>query len=501
MEVIVSSIKDLLKYNVIQYVNTGDKTVDNLLNALFIAILTYMFSGKLTSFFYIQWTKYKYGSSLLNRNIHAYYTEKINSKEITLQSCTWANYTETVFERKLNSYFIDNFGWSLWSNTKIYNMGNDIHEMKRARNPYISGIGDIQTLLKDNNEIFPIFQNKNGLLGLKYIYTSSSYYPVCIVYENDNVLKDFYNILDKIDIEIKEKEEILKPTVKKIISVKNHLKNNKYEVFPDRTFNKFVSRHKENIIQSLKDFETALEGTSLFNGFGSYNLGIMLHGIPGTGKTSVIKAVCNYLQRDGLIIDMRKIITSSELEIIFNQNNVKNTVFILEEFDCVQGVIERSLIKNDNKPDLHEVERKELTERHMKLLQMPNTNSVTSEIESINSKLDNLQDCLTIDALLTVLDGMVEVRGRCIIATTNYIDRIDKALIREGRFDYKINLGAFNNEEIKDLLTIMFKNSATKKEFNHLKKAFFCEGEFTPAKIIHLCHKYRNLSNVIDHMS
>ena len=71
-------------------------------------------------------------------------------------------------------------------------------------------------------------------------------------------------------------------------------------------------------------------------GFRSYNLGLMLHGEPGTGKTSVIKAICNYLKRDAVIVDMSKIKKASDFEDLFNTYVYVNYVYIFEEFDCVQ---------------------------------------------------------------------------------------------------------------------------------------------------------------------
>ena len=45
---------------------------------------------------------------------------------------------------------------------------------------------------------------------------------------------------------------------------------------------------------------------------------------------------------------------------------------------------------------------------------------------------------LTLASLLEVLDGVMEMDGRMMIITTNYPDKLDKALIRPGIIDLKV---------------------------------------------------------------
>lgn len=48
--------------------------------------------------------------------------------------------------------------------------------------------------------------------------------------------------------------------------------------------------------------------------------------------------------------------------------------------------------------------------------------------------------------LLQYLDGYLTKRGCLNIATTNYIDQLDPALIRSGRFDLKLEMNGLNRE-------------------------------------------------------
>jgi len=46
---------------------------------------------------------------------------------------------------------------------------------------------------------------------------------------------------------------------------------------------------------------------------------------------------------------------------------------------------------------------------------------------------------ITLSGLLNVLDGVTSEEGRLLFATTNYVDRLDPALLRPGRMDVKIH--------------------------------------------------------------
>jgi mitochondrial chaperone BCS1 len=48
---------------------------------------------------------------------------------------------------------------------------------------------------------------------------------------------------------------------------------------------------------------------------------------------------------------------------------------------------------------------------------------------------------VSLSALLNVIDGVASQEGRVLIMTTNHITRLDKALIRPGRVDKKVELG------------------------------------------------------------
>jgi SpoVK/Ycf46/Vps4 family AAA+-type ATPase len=55
-------------------------------------------------------------------------------------------------------------------------------------------------------------------------------------------------------------------------------------------------------------------------------------------------------------------------------------------------------------------------------------------------KIDKKDNQITLSNLLNILDGSREMPGRIIIITTNRIDWIDEALLREGRIDIRVEM-------------------------------------------------------------
>ena len=144
------------------------------------------------------------------------------------------------------------------------------------------------------------------------------------------------------------------------------------------------------------------------------HLGILLYGEPGCGKTSFIKALVNHTERSVVTINLSKVKSLTELESCFykpyGHDTYKDCVFVIEDIDCMTDIV---------------LDRK--------LQQKP------KEVENFD-KDDAKVDSFTLSHLLNLIDGLVEMPGRILIMTTNYVDNLDKALIRPGRIDFKIEM-------------------------------------------------------------
>ena len=55
---------------------------------------------------------------------------------------------------------------------------------------------------------------------------------------------------------------------------------------------------------------------------------------------------------------------------------------------------------------------------------------------------------LTLSGLLNAIDGVTSTEGRIMFMTTNYVDRLDPALIRPGRVDVKLYVGHCDHGQV-----------------------------------------------------
>ena len=84
--------------------------------------------------------------------------------------------------------------------------------------------------------------------------------------------------------------------------------------------------------------------------------------------------------------------------------------------------------------------------------------------------------------LLNILDGLQECNGRIIIMTTNKPEMLDKALVRPGRIDYKIN---FTKATIKDITNIL--NFYWNQDYDGYKLDSNINMKYSHAEIINMC--------------
>ena len=115
------------------------------------------------------------------------------------------------------------------------------------------------------------------------------------------------------------------------------------------------------------------------------------------------------------------------------------------------------------------------------------------EIDAVGGSRDGrgsiMEHDQTLNALLQEMDGFIERKGIFVIAATNRPDRLDKALLRSGRFDRQIVVGKPKNWHVrKDLFEFYLKDMKLAEDID-LESISKQTVDFTGADIQSICNE------------
>ncbi|KAL5699849.1 hypothetical protein ACHQM5_030690 [Ranunculus cassubicifolius] len=233
---------------------------------------------------------------------------------------------------------------------------------------------------------------------------------------------------------------------------------------------------KSEIMSDLKDFA---DGESFYQKTGrAWKRGYLLFGPPGTGKSSMIAAMANYLGYDIYDLELTEVNTNSELRKLLMKTTSKS-IIVIEDIDCSINLTNRA------KPAAKKNGRYDPLQQEMAGMMMMSPN--TSGEDGGNS--------ITLSGLLNFTDGLWSCCGseRIFVFTTNHIQKLDPALLRSGRMDMHI----FMNFCSFPALKILLKNylglgdeDVEKNMWDELEQVIE-KAEMTPADISELLIKNR----------
>lgn len=86
---------------------------------------------------------------------------------------------------------------------------------------------------------------------------------------------------------------------------------------------------------------------------------------------------------------------------------------------------------------------------------------------------------ISLSSLLNIFDGINTPDGSICIFTTNHIEKLDSAFLRDGRMDFKMEIGEIGKKEIIDF---MAKNLISSENIKKLKQELFDNVNILPSK-------------------
>lgn len=216
-----------------------------------------------------------------------------------------------------------------------------------------------------------------------------------------------------------------------------------------RTFDDvFVPKYqKDEIINSLDKFIKKREWyhkNNIANHFG-----ILLYGEPSSGKSSIAQAINDYIDGDLYVIngdDVMKLptILDRNIDRYFNRKLGRYRVILIEDIDC--GIVNKR--KDGDKYDEN--------------LQQQNESSLDKTLKELNNESG-------LGSLLNCLDGLDAPNDVVFIFTTNHVDKLDKALIRPGRIDLRLEIKLACKETFEEFIKYHFGEDKTLPEDFEIK--------------------------------
>lgn len=307
----------------------------------------------------------------------------------------------------------------------------------------------------------------------------------------------------------------------------------RYKLAEAKTFKSLFFPQKDAVLRLLDQF-VAKEGKFAIPGF-PHKLGLLLHGPPGTGKTSLIKAFAQHTGRSIVSIALGAIKTNQELmDCIFDQSfkvvgqdmsiklSFSKVIFVLEDVDAATSVVLRRT-PGDTQPAMQSKEPdpmvgeavgeslKGMMEEMMMMAAMSASVKGSGGLDQgpkpdkgiglgLDFKKEDTSDKLDLSGILNVLDGVVDCPGRIVVMTTNHPEKLDPALIRPGRINLQLCLDYIQLPEAMLMVKHYFAEDLTSEKRDSLREVWkemqACGKKMTPAQMEQMCAEAETLDEL-----
>ncbi|VDL27980.1 unnamed protein product [Hymenolepis diminuta] len=182
----------------------------------------------------------------------------------------------------------------------------------------------------------------------------------------------------------------------------------------------------ESVTADIKEF---ISSSAWYSARGiPYRRGYLLYGPPGCGKSSFITALAGHLEYNICVLNLSEVgMSADRLDHLLTHAPLQS-VILLEDIDAAL----HSREENDD-----------MGQRYGRAYEgMPG---------------------LTMSGLLNALDGVASTEGRILFMTTNYINRLDPALVRPGRVDFKAEIGLCTEDQLRRMFSRFYPQKIEEK--------------------------------------
>jgi len=180
----------------------------------------------------------------------------------------------------------------------------------------------------------------------------------------------------------------------------------------------YLNENEVNIIE--QDIDKFIDSEETYEKFGiPYKRNYLFYGIPGTGKTSLLFSLASKYNMSLAIVNFGPVIDDSLFMNIVH-SMPENSLFILEDIDGL--FIDRSQGSSN-------------------------------------------KSMVSFSGILNTLDGVGRKNKLITFMTTNHTDRLDPAILRPGRVDYKIEFTYATTHQISQMYDAFIGKSEYKKQF------------------------------------
>lgn len=217
-------------------------------------------------------------------------------------------------------------------------------------------------------------------------------------------------VIDKLE-EIQARKGVRKPVLRIVNQWGNWVRRSD---LPLRDLESVVlpKDQKEDLVEDLRGF---LESEDRYVRLAlPWHRGYLLHGPPGTGKTSMVKALANEFKLDLWYVALGDLKEEASLINLLSDVSPRS-ILLLEDVDTIQLTHDRD--------------------------EAPAKASPTS---------------ISLSSLLNALDGVATPHGLVTVMTTNHFEKLDPALTRAGRMDRVERLGYPRAVEVDEMYRRFF---------------------------------------------